>query len=207
LEDLVLYIAKGYRPLFSIENPWLKHLILHQCGHVRFPIQHQLVNEVLLSVVETTREKYVLLTLASCITCITSFDLWMSCVRHDIFAMVVSFLNDSWEPNHVTMGIFDIQNTACATMANQVKVLLNSFGLFNKVIIYVKDEGSNLNTLTNALTNVVYYSPLPLACPFIGSCFGHAMFKVAQCAINDTKLCVGFFEVSLKGVQAHYKKL
>jgi hypothetical protein len=25
LEDLVLYIAKGYRPLSSVENPWLKH--------------------------------------------------------------------------------------------------------------------------------------------------------------------------------------
>jgi hypothetical protein len=91
------------------------------------------------------------------------------------------------------MGIFEVQNTTCATMANQIKVLLNSFGLFDKVITYVKDEGFSLNALTNALTNVVYYSPLPLACPFVGSCFGHAMSKATQCAINDTKLCVGFF--------------
>jgi hypothetical protein len=71
-------------------------------------------------------------------------------------------------------------------MANQVKVLLNSFGLFDKVITYVKDEGSKLNTLTNALTNVVYYSPLPLACPFVGSCFGHVMSKVTQYVTNLT---------------------
>jgi hypothetical protein len=74
-------------------------------------------------------------------------------------------------------------------MANQVKVLLNSFGLFDKVITYVKDEGSKLNTLTNALTNVVYYSPLPLACPFVGSCFGHAMSKATQYATNNSKVC------------------
>jgi hypothetical protein len=47
-------------------------------------------------------------------------------------------------------------------MANQVKVLLDSFGLFDKVIAYVKDEGSNLGTLTSALTNVVTCSPLQL---------------------------------------------
>jgi len=66
--------------------------------------------------------------------------------------------------------------------------LLNSFGLLDKIIVYVKDEGSNLNTLTNALTSVVSYSPLQLAHPFVGSCFGHAMFF----ATNDTKMCVGF---------------
>ncbi len=66
----------------------------------------------------TIREKYVLHTLASCITCTTSFDLWMSHVRHDIFVMVVSFLNDSWEPSHVTMGIFEVRNITSAIMAN-----------------------------------------------------------------------------------------
>jgi len=192
--------------LYSIENPWLKRLILHQCGHVRFPTQQQLVNEMLPSVVETTREKYVLLVLASCITCIASFDLYMSHARHDIFAMVASFLNDYWVPSHVTMGIFEIQNTTCATMANPVKVFLNSIGLFDKVITYVKDEGSNLNTLTNALTNVVYYSPLQLACRFVGSCSRHVMFKTTQYATNNTKMCVGFFEVNLKGVQASLQK-
>jgi hypothetical protein len=34
-------------------------------------------------------------------------------------------------------------------MATQVKMLLNSSSLFNKVIIYVKDKGSNLATLTS----------------------------------------------------------
>jgi hypothetical protein len=73
---------------------------------VRFPTWHQLVNEVLPIVVETTKEKYVLLAFASYITCTISFDLWMSHVGHDTFAMVVSFLNDFWEPSHVIMGIF-----------------------------------------------------------------------------------------------------
>ncbi len=186
-----------------VENPWLRQLILHQCVRVRFPTWHQLVNEVLPNVVETTKDKYVLPAFVSCITCTSSFDLWMSHVGHETFVMVVSFLNDSWEPNHVTMRIFEVQNTTCATMANQVKVLLDFFGLLDKIITYVKDEGSNLNTLTNALTSVVSYFPLQLACPFVGSCFGHAM----SFATDDIKMCAKFSKVSLKGVQASLQKI
>jgi hypothetical protein len=50
----------------------------------------------------------------------------------------------------VTIGIFEIHNSASATMANRVKSLLDSFGLLDKIIAYVKDERSNLNTLTFA---------------------------------------------------------
>jgi hypothetical protein len=91
-------------------------------------------------------------------------------------------------------------------MAYQVKVLLDSFGLINKVITCVKNKGSNLNTLTNALTSVVYYFPLQLACPFVGSCFGHAMFKVAQYTTDDIKMCARFSKVILKGVQTSLQK-
>jgi hypothetical protein len=42
----------------------------------------------------------------------------MSCVGHDTFVMVVNFLNDSWEPSRVTMGIFEVQNTTGVAMAN-----------------------------------------------------------------------------------------
>jgi hypothetical protein len=162
---------------------------------------------MLASVVKTTKEKYVLPTFASCITCTTSFDFWMSHFGHDTFVMVVSFLNDFWEPNHVTIRIFKVQNTTNVAMANQVKVLLHFFGLFDRVIAYVKYKGFNLNTLTNTLTSVVYYFPLQLACPFVGSCFGHAMFKATQYATNNIKVCVGFFEVSLKGVQTSLQNI
>jgi hypothetical protein len=56
--------------------------------------------------------------------------------------MVVNFINNLWEFAHVPMGIFKVHNTTSVTMANQVKVLWDSFGLFDKVIAYVKDERS-----------------------------------------------------------------
>jgi hypothetical protein len=51
-------------------------------------------------------------------------------------------------------------------------MLLNSFSLFNKVITFVKDKGSNLATLTYALTFVVSCFPFQLQGPFVGSYFG-----------------------------------
>jgi len=40
--------------------------------------------------------------------------------------------------------------------------LLDAYGLRNKVIAYVKDEGSNLNTLTSVLKFVVEWETLGL---------------------------------------------
>jgi len=41
-----------------------------------------------------------------------------------------------------------MHNTTNATMVTQVKVLLDSFNLFDKVVAYVKDKISNLNILS-----------------------------------------------------------
>jgi hypothetical protein len=98
------------------------------------------------------------------------FDLWMSRVGYDTFVMVVSFINNFWELIDVTIRVFEVQNSTDGTMKNQVKILLDSFGLLNKVITYVKNESSNLNTLTNALKYVVSCSSLQLSTPSARPC-------------------------------------
>jgi len=40
-------------------------------------------------------------------------------------------------------------------MGLQLTNLFSPFDLSNKVMSYMKDEGANLNNLTNALTNIV----------------------------------------------------
>jgi hypothetical protein len=110
--------------------------------------------------VAKNKEKNVILAFQSCVTCTCSIDFWMSHVGHDTFAMVVNFINSSWQPIHVTIGIFEDSNIESATMINKVKNLLDSFGLLDKVIAYVKNKGSNLNTLTFALNFVVSCSTL-----------------------------------------------
>jgi hypothetical protein len=92
--------------------------------------------------------------------------------------MVVNFINNYWQPFHVIVGVFEVQNIDRVAMANQVNILHDSFGSLNKVIAYLKDKSSNLNTLTNVLKFMVFYFPLQLP-PFVKLCFSHAMSKVA----------------------------
>jgi hypothetical protein len=81
-------------------------------------------------------------------------------MRRNIFAIIVSFINTSWISPYMTIDIFKVHNIIGASHGNQVKTLLDSFGLLDKVIAYIKDEGFKLSTLTSTLIFVVscYFS-------------------------------------------------
>jgi hypothetical protein len=74
----------------------------------------------------------------------------------DTFVMIVHFMNDKWEPYHITIDVFEIVNTSKNAMALQVSDVFVKYGFNAQIIAYVKDEGGNLNTMTNALTFVVF---------------------------------------------------
>ncbi len=65
----------------------------------------------------------------------------MSHTSYDTFVMVIDFINSFWEPTHVIVDIFKEQNKTNIVMTSQVKNLFDSFGLLNKVIVYVKRNG------------------------------------------------------------------
>jgi hypothetical protein len=62
-------------------------------------------------------------------------------------------------------------------MAIHMNEMLATYGLNVKILAYVKDEGSNLSTITSVLTSIIYCGLLGLTTPFIRSCLGHAMSK------------------------------
>jgi hypothetical protein len=65
---------------------------MHLCPNFTFPCRKQFFHELLLGLVEKTKQLYVLLALAKCHSTTTSFDLWMSKAKHDIFASMINFL-------------------------------------------------------------------------------------------------------------------
>jgi hypothetical protein len=73
-----------------------------------------------------------LLTIAQYATVTTTFDLWMLKSGYDIFALVINFINYSWVPCHITIGLFKAPNTSSATLVEQVEVLLAKLNLTNK---------------------------------------------------------------------------
>jgi len=161
--------------------------------------------------VAKTMEKFVMPTLESCITT-TSFDLWMSRSRQDTFALVINFINSFRVPCHVIMGLFETIDTYGVVMATQVKELLSSYNLLDKLIAYVKDKRGNLSTIARALSYVVSCVPLKLVALlklvglWQGFCFGHAFSKTCQYTCNDATICVGFHEVNLKTIQLALQK-
>ncbi|KAG0556897.1 hypothetical protein KC19_11G087000 [Ceratodon purpureus] len=206
LEDLVLYVAKGCHPMSMVDNVWLRRLVMRQCGRVNFPAGRQLADEVIPRMVSQTMEKYILPALAGCVTATASFDLWMSRRGVNTVALVIHFINEQWVPCRVTIGVFEAPDVAGAALAVEVKELLNSFNLTDKIIAFVVDDDSRLGSLISALSSMVLCAPLQLPEPYSGTCFGHVMFKACENATTDEKVCSRMREVSIDTAIATLKK-
>jgi hypothetical protein len=105
----------------------------------------------------------------------------MSKGAHNVFALVISFLNEKWQPQHITIGLFEASETIGQTMARSYLIeLLDQYDLRMKIIAYVKDEGANLNVMTTIVKIVVDCEVLGMEDKFQSTCFGHAFFKACQ---------------------------
>jgi hypothetical protein len=67
---------------------------MHLCPIIVFPSIKYFSNELLHELMENIKQLYVLQALIECHFTTKSFDLWMSKVSHDIFALVISFLGN-----------------------------------------------------------------------------------------------------------------
>jgi len=71
-------------------------------------------------------------------------------------------------------------------LAKNLIELLDNYASRRKIIAYVKDEGSNINTMTIALKSIVNCDLLGLEEKFHGTCFGHAF---CQYDTIEEKVC------------------
>jgi hypothetical protein len=159
----------------------------------------------LLELVEKTKETYVLPLLNDCNATI-NYDLWISKGAHDVFVLVIIFLGSNWKLKYVTLGLFEAAEITRQALVRNLIELLDAYGLKNKIITYVKDEGSNLNTLTTTLKSVVKCETLGLEESFQGTCFGHVFSKVCQYATTDDKVCKNLKYVFIKSTRANLQK-
>ncbi len=74
-------------------------------------------------------------------------------------------------------------------MAKNLTKFLDNYALKEKIIVYVKDEGSNLNTMTITLKSIIRCDMLGLEESFQGISFQHAFFKACQYATIKEKNC------------------
>ncbi len=194
----MLFIAKELVPLSFVEAPFFRRLILKYNPRLNFPSRQKFRNELLPMITKWTKERFLFLALQSCNTCTISFDLWMLSGSIYTFVLIVHFLNDKWEPCPIIVRFFETIDTSRNAMAIQVNDVLAKHGLNTHVFAYVKNEGSNFATMTSTLTFVVFCCVLGTSTPFVGSCWGHVMFKCYQYAIDDSKVCVNLLSISIK---------
>jgi hypothetical protein len=173
---------------------------------VNFSSKKVFIEEVFLSLVNITLTKFMQLALTECLTTTHTFDLWMSKGDHDVFAMVVNILSISLEPKHITIGLFEASNVNNVTMVMKLKQILNKFGLTQKIMAYVKDEGSNLATCAQALKAYVFCIDLDTTKPFDGYCFGRTLSKVCQYVTSDEKATCGLPYAFIKSTQVDVHK-
>jgi hypothetical protein len=60
----------------------------------------------------------------------------MSKVGHDIFSLVINFLEDDWQPKHITFGLFEPIDITKQTLAKKFTKLLDNYALGRKVITF-----------------------------------------------------------------------
>jgi hypothetical protein len=63
---------------------------------------------------------------------------------HDVFIIIVNFLFSKWEAKHVTIELFEANDTNGAIMIIKLQQHINKLSLIHKIFAYIKDEGSNL---------------------------------------------------------------
>jgi hypothetical protein len=80
---------------------------------------------------------------------------------------------------HVTLVYFEVfEITKACIGKKKLNNLLDNYGLRNMIITYVKDGGSNLNTMTSVLKFVMKCEILVLEeTEFQGTCFGCVFSK------------------------------
>jgi len=78
---------------------------------------------------------------------------------------------------------------------------LNTYELRRKIVVYVKDEGFNLNIMTTTVKLVLSCDVMGLEESFHRTCFGHAFSKTHQYATINEIFCKGLRYISIKVAQ------
>ncbi len=126
---------------------------------------------------EENLQKYVLPKLKQCYSATINFDLLMLKGAHDVFALLINFLNEKLQLQHITIGLFEANETTRQFMARNLIELLDQYDLVRKKIVaYVKDEGANLNAMKTTLKFAGDCEVFGMEESFQGICFGHAFF-------------------------------
>ncbi len=145
---------------------------------------------------EKTSTTYVQSALVKCLLTTRIFNLWMSKGACNVFATVGFFSPLVGNPNMSLLGC--LRPIICMGLP-----WLWKRSLTNKIVAYIKDKGSNLQTCAMAFNSIVLCDDLDMVEPFDDFCFSHAILKLCQYATFDDKVSCKFFGWLAMGIILH----
>jgi hypothetical protein len=162
--------TKELVPLSFVETPIFKKLLWRQNPRLNFLLKQMFKHDIVLRIIEMTKERFVSPSLMSCNICTIPFDLWMSRGGVDTFVHIVHFLNDNWEPCHVTIEFFKTIDTSRSSMVLQASIqnqifsnspswLIDHSWLMNTYILTIC---LSLECHVYFLTNQLHYNDISL---------------------------------------------
>jgi len=168
---------QGIFTLRTIESIWLHRLAYKSCSQMIFPSLNFFVEKGLSTLVQKTlveRATYINYML------VCNMHLWPLDVKRCTWYICYCCEFSRWWPIAKTCHQWLVWTiyTSGVAMACKLQQFLDNFFLAQKVVAYVKDDGSNLQTCTTILNLIVSYNMLGMFESFDGSYFGHVLSKV-----------------------------
>jgi hypothetical protein len=75
------------------------------------------------------------------------------------------------------IGLFELTETTSQALATNLTICFYQYGWRKKIIAYVKDERSNLITMTITLKSIIKCEVIDLNENFQDTCFGHVFLR------------------------------
>lgn len=198
---IAVYAAKTYIPLAHWDHPFTIAHYQQIIPAFTSPSRKQLTQKWVPRVAQETMERFVKPLLAQCETGSMTYDLWMSRGNLDIFGLVWHFLDASFKPCHVCLGLIQVESTKGDDVANSLKQILAKFEpiqLASRTIGENSDGGSNLQTMRKALSDYLRCDRFPSVPRFVGRCYGHIFSGIISGACLDANVVEEMPQISLK---------
>jgi hypothetical protein len=87
--------------------------------HIVFPSIKKISHEIFPNLEKNKR--FLCFTIIFLMDVSYCFDLWMSKGVYDIFALVINFLDENWQPKKVTIGLFETTKIIGQALARNLK--------------------------------------------------------------------------------------
>ena len=181
--NLALMATKDLRPPNMLcDSAFFRKLILTHEPKLSFPSRLRLREKLIPQLRKEVDDGKVVPALTqsgNVIACGITFDLWMSRQTEDIFAVVVHFIDMEWEVKAYCLGMLKMSKTDGAALNDGFHPVVTKYGLEDKILAFVSDEGANLDTCVNSFNESIRNSAAVAVAiePFHGPCAPHLISK------------------------------